>query len=193
MDLDADDRVDPEGGTVRVVAAVVASRDAQSPAGVRRGRLVVARKAVEGFEAADVTLPAVEDADLPRGPKAETAADQVAGIERDTEHELGVPPQVDPTAHTEPEEPEAGALVAGAPQAGGWNSWAPSGVAATSIASSVVVHALRITPLRFGVAPPVSRAPAAPDSARPRGRSPKSRTVRPPPWPRRVAAPAATR
>src|ERR1043165_5200490 len=64
MQLEPEDRVQPDAGAVGVGAAVFTTRDAHSAADVRRRDFVVVGEAPQHFHVADVRVGPVEHADL---------------------------------------------------------------------------------------------------------------------------------
>src|SRR6266487_571760 len=109
VELEADHQVATHVGTVGVGTAGLMPHQAESRARVRRRHLLIAREAIQRLETADVAVASVEEADLAGGTDPEARRDQVAGVEREAEHHLRAPGQIDAAAHPEPEQPEVGA------------------------------------------------------------------------------------
>src|SRR5437588_7952942 len=112
VQLHAHDHVEPHVRTIGIGTAAVVPHQAEAAARVRRGGLSLGEP-VEPFQAADVAVDAVEHADLARRTEPEATGNEIAGVERHTEHQLRVAGEVDPTAHAEPEQPQPRAALPG--------------------------------------------------------------------------------
>src|SRR5437764_2639531 len=177
VQLEAYHHVEPHVGTVGIGAAAIVPHQAEAAARVRRGRLSFAGEAVQPLQAPDVAVLAVEHADLARRAEPEATGEEIAGIERDAEHQLRLPGEIDPAAHAEPEQSQPGA-VAGRAHRRRMELLRRERDGGHPREQQRQPH----TPHHV---PPVS---AVRSPGRPPGRSPRSRTDPPPSWPTRSSA-----
>src|SRR5207247_4572357 len=112
VELEADQQVGPQVGTVGVGTAGLMSRQAESGPHVGRRRLFISREAIQRLETTDVAGAPVEDADLAGGAESEAGGDQIAGVEGDAEDHLRAAGEIDAAAHAEPEQPDVRAATA---------------------------------------------------------------------------------
>src|SRR6184192_884429 len=111
VQLEAQDHVEPHVRTIGIGTAAIVPHQAEAAARVRRHRLSFAGEPVEPFQAPHVAVHAVEHADLARRAEPEATGEEIAGVERDAEHQLGIPGEVDPATHPEPEQSQPGAVA----------------------------------------------------------------------------------
>src|SRR5207245_9869427 len=138
--------VEPHVRTIGVGAAAIVSHQAEAAAHVRRGRLSFAGEPVEPFQAPDVAVHAIEHADLARRTEPEATGEEIAGVERDAEHQLRVPGEVHPGAHPDPHRPSR-VPSAAHPPGGGSNAGAPgAALPATPLPPSPTPHARTRSP-----------------------------------------------
>src|SRR5213078_870111 len=108
VQLDAHDHIEPHVRAIGIGAAAIVSHQAEAAAGVGRDRLSFAGESVQPFQAPHVAVHAVEHTDFARRTESEAIAEEIAGVERDAEYQLGFSGEVDPAAHAEPEQAQPG-------------------------------------------------------------------------------------
>src|SRR2546430_4489447 len=111
VQLEAHDHVEPHVGTIGIGTAAIVPHQAEAAARVRRDRLSFAGEPVEPFQAPDVAVHAIEHTDLARRAEPEATGEEIAGVERDAEHHLRLPGEVDPATHPETEQLQSGAVA----------------------------------------------------------------------------------
>src|SRR5207249_8848619 len=111
MQLETENRVEPEAGTSWIGSAAIATGHTQPAADVRRGDLLVGGEPPEHFEIADVGIGTVEHTDLGRRPQPEAIREEIADVQCGAEDQLPGSPEVHAAAHAESEQPDARAPV----------------------------------------------------------------------------------
>src|SRR5437899_5295305 len=87
VELEAERRIEPEIGALRIGTAPLATRHAEAQSDVRRRDLIVVIEAPQRFETPYIGIGPIEDADLRRGPEPEAIREQIADVQRGPQHQ----------------------------------------------------------------------------------------------------------
>src|SRR5881397_1870629 len=111
VELEAERRIEPEIGALRIGTAPLATRHSEAQSDVRRSDLFVVGEAPQRFETADVRVGPVENADLRRRTQTKAVREQIAEVQCRPQDHLARAPKVDAPAHAESEQADARAPV----------------------------------------------------------------------------------